>query len=181
MSEKNKQEKNSNRRTFLKNSGLALGGAGAILSGNSWSLVPNIMVSDKERPQQDFGIQFGDISCDRGIVWGRADRPSRMLVEYSYREDFRHAVKLRGPDALENSDFTARLDLQNLAPDQQVFVRVSFQDLSNQRIVSADVEGHFMTAPNHTHNHASRDIHFVWGGDTAGQGWGINPHIAPVS
>src|SRR5262249_2029759 len=78
----------------------------------------------------------------------------------------------RGPYALETSDYVARVDLTGLPSDSDIFVRVMFQDLSNDRIVSAAVLGSFRTAPV-----KRRDIRFLWGGDTAGQGWGINPDL----
>src|SRR5262245_27645305 len=34
-----------------------------------------------DRPAITHGIQSGDVSIDSGVVWARADRPSRMLVE----------------------------------------------------------------------------------------------------
>ena len=45
-----------------------------------------------------------------------------------------------------------------------------FQDLSNDRNLSEPVLGNFRTAPQ-----KNRAIRFLWSGDTAGQGWGINP------
>jgi alkaline phosphatase D len=47
-----------------------------------------------------------------------------------------------------------------------------FQDLSNDRVISDPIFGHFRTAP--TRN---RRIRFLWSGDTAGQGWRINPEF----
>ncbi len=48
--------------------------------------------------------------------------------------------------------------------------RVIFQDLDYKGSYSAPVKGTFRTPPK-----SGRDIFFVWGGDTADQGWGINP------
>jgi phosphodiesterase/alkaline phosphatase D-like protein len=33
-------------------------------------------------------LQSGDVSLDSGVVWARADRPARMLVEASTTESF---------------------------------------------------------------------------------------------
>jgi len=33
-----------------------------------------------ERPLITHGVQSGDVSARRAVVWARADRPSRMLV-----------------------------------------------------------------------------------------------------
>ena len=104
------------------------------------------------------------------MIWSRSDRPARLLVEYDVSEHFVKPTRVRGPFALDTTDFTARVDLTDLPDDSAIFVRVMFQDLSNDRIVSEAVEGSFRTAPVR-----NRAIRFLWSGDTAGQGWGINP------
>ncbi|MFX5268098.1 alkaline phosphatase D family protein, partial [Acinetobacter baumannii] len=48
--------------------------------------------------------------------------------------------------------------------------RVRFRDLSHPAIEGEPLVGRFRTAPADR-----RDVSFVWGGDVAGQGWGINP------
>ncbi len=62
-------------------------------------------------PLMEQGIQLGDLSAGRAIVWSRTDRPSRMMVEYAFNEQFQDSRIVRGPYALENSDFTAKQDL----------------------------------------------------------------------
>jgi alkaline phosphatase D len=157
------------RRKFIQYSGATLGGVA--LSGGVSNFAFSMITLDSARPQLQQGIQIGDVTASKGLIWSRSDRPSRMFVEYSYHENFQQSWTLNGPYALEKSDFTARLDLTGLAPDRDVFLRVGFQDLSNDRVLSEIVTGHFKTAP----ILRSRDLHFLWGGDTAGQGWGINP------
>ena len=71
---------------------------------------------------------------------------------------------------LPESDFTAKMLLENLPAGQDIFYRVRFRDLSHIDIQSEPVVGRFRTAPADR-----RDVSFVWGGDVAGQGWGINP------
>jgi alkaline phosphatase D len=71
---------------------------------------------------------------------------------------------------LANSDFTARLDLRDLPPGEQIFYRVSFEDLAVPGSMSETAAGRFRTAPV-----TARNIRFVFSGDEAGQGWGINP------
>lgn len=151
----------SNRRLLLK-SGLAL--AGVPLLGGA----PAVVVAAGARPQATHGIQLGDLSLGRTMVWSRADMPARLHVEYAYDESFAGAVRVRGPLALESSDFTARVDLQGLLADRQVFVRAWFENLDNSRATSEPVLGRFRTPA------LRRSVRFVWGGDTAGQGWGIN-------
>lgn len=122
------------------------------------------------RPQTPSGLQIGDVVGDRALVWSRTDRPARMFVERSLRDDFSDATRIRGPVALESNDYTARLDLTDLPPGQRVFVRVMFEDLATGRTMSAPLEGRFVTAPVER-----RNVRFVWSADTAGQGYGINP------
>jgi alkaline phosphatase D len=119
-------------------------------------------------PLMEQGIQLGDPAPGRVVVWSRSDRPARMMVEYAFNEQFTDSRIVRGPYALEVSDFTARQDLTGLPDGSDVFVKVWFEDLTNARAKSDPVSGHF-----HTIGHRD-DIRFVWGGDTAGQGWGIN-------
>ena len=60
--------------------------------------------------------------------------------------------------------------LENLPAGQDIFYRVRFRDLSHTDVAGEPVVGRFRTAPADR-----RDVSFVWGGDVAGQGWGINP------
>jgi alkaline phosphatase D len=170
----------SSRRRFLK-AGVATA-AGVVLPG--WTLVkgaPAIITSDTERPQALQGVQFGDPGNGAVVVWSRSDRDARMLVEWSYDEQFQGVHRVVGPYALDTTDFTARQDLEGLEPGSEVFVRVSFQSLSNARAVGEPVTGRFVVPPDELvrdgrrPGHAGRDLRFLWGGDTAGQGWGINP------
>jgi alkaline phosphatase D len=162
-----------NRRQFLLTSALTGGGIVAnnlVSQSRVFAEAPAIITSEKMRPGIPYGVACGDISDDSVIIWSRSDRPARMIVEYSTNESFRGGQRVFGPNALEDSDFTARLNLENLPPGQQIFYRVSFQNLSDTNIYSAPVMGTFRTPAKQR-----RDIFFAWGGDTAGQGWGINP------
>jgi alkaline phosphatase D len=126
------------------------------------------VAADNNVPQMEQGIQIGDLAPGRAIVWSRSDRPARMFVEYAFNEQFTDATTIRGPYAMDGSDFTARQDLVGLPEGKDVFVKVWFEDLTNARGKSEPVTGHFHTLGKHD------AIRFVWGGDTAGQGWGIN-------
>src|SRR6201993_438293 len=123
-----------------------------------------------DRPAVTHGVQSGDVTADSGVVWARADRPSQMLVEVATTESFSNARALPPIAALPESDFTAKMLLENLPAGQDIFYRVKFRDLSHPDIVGEAVTGRFRTAPADR-----RDVSFVWGGDVAGQGWGINP------
>jgi alkaline phosphatase D len=166
----NKRSDETNRRLFLKK---AIGaGLGPLAFRRSlFSPIPQA-----ERPQILSGVQSGDLSADRVVIWSRSDRSARMIVEYSTSDSFRDVRRVVGPAALEASEFTARVDLTGLPTGQRIFYRVIFQDLSDIRVYSEPAVGSFQTA-GQTVGPAKRDVSFVWGGDVCGQGWGINPEF----
>ncbi|MFN6559315.1 MAG: alkaline phosphatase D family protein [Nostoc sp. ChiSLP01] len=162
-----------NRRQFLLRSAVTAGGiitTNVVSKSPVFAQAPAIITSDKMRPDIPYGVASGDVSNDGIVIWSKSDRPAKMIVEYSTSDSFKNVQRVVGPNALKDSDFTARLFLKNLPPDQQIFYRVSFQDLNYKNTSSAAVKGSFRTPSKY-----GRDIFFVWGGDTAGQGWGINP------
>jgi phosphodiesterase/alkaline phosphatase D-like protein len=122
-----------------------------------------------DRPRITCGLQSGDVSTDSAIVWARADRPARMQVDCSTVESFATIVRSSSIDALPDHDFTAKLLLEGLPPGQEIFYRVRFDDIG-EGIAGETQIGHFRTAPLEP-----RSLSFVWSGDTAGQGWGIDP------
>lgn len=136
--------------------------ASALMATLSFSL--NISAA----PQIEHGIQIGDVTDGHAIIWSRSSEASRMMIEYAYSEDFSNSMTIRGPHATSSTDFTARQDLTGLKNGKDVFVKVWFEGLTNDREQSNVVTGKFHTIGKH------EDIRFVWGGDTAGQGWGIN-------
>jgi alkaline phosphatase D len=122
------------------------------------------------RPQVTHGVASGDVSADRAIVWSRADRPSRMVVQWDTTEAFRSPRTLRGPAATAETGFTARVDLTGLPVGQRIVYRVRFEDLADTRVASEPVTGTFRTPAR-----AAADVTLAWSADTVGQGWGINP------
>lgn len=121
------------------------------------------------RPVFAHGVQSGDITAQGGMVWTRADRPARIALEVATTEGFEDARHLAALNALPDSDHAVKALVQGLSPDQTVFYRMTATDLSDVNAVSEPVTGRFRTAPTE-----KRDIRFVWSGDTAGQGWGID-------
>jgi alkaline phosphatase D len=87
-----------------------------------------------DRPIVTHGVQSGDVGTDGGVVWARADRPSQMLVEVATTDSFAEARKLPPIAALPESDFAAKMLLENLPAGQDIFYRVSFRDLSHPEI-----------------------------------------------
>jgi alkaline phosphatase D len=122
-----------------------------------------------DRPLMTHGIQSGDVSIDSGVVWARADRPARMLVEVSTTESFKAIRGATFVDALAETDFTAKALIENLPAGQDIFYRIRFEDLSFPGGTSEPRIGRFRTAPSER-----RSVSFLWSGDTAGGGWGID-------
>jgi alkaline phosphatase D len=123
-----------------------------------------------QRPVITHGVQSGDVSTDSGMVWARADRPARMLIEASTSDSFKDVCHASFVDALPETDFTAKALLENLPAGQDIFYRLRFHDLLSGQAISEPAVGQLRTAPADR-----RSISFVWSGDTAGQGWGIDP------
>ncbi len=117
------------------------------------------------------GVAAGDAGSGRIVIWSRCDRAARMSVEYATSEQFTNARTVRGPTAVDASDFTARVILPDLPAAQRIFYRVRFQDLAGLRDWSEPVSGRFSTAP----WSGARDVTLAWSADSVGQGWGINP------
>src|SRR5262245_58038464 len=155
-----------NRRQFLRaGAGAAAGVSLAAFPGAAPAFV-------RSRPKLPYGIQSGDVTADSAIVWARGDRPSRMLVEVDTTPRFKHARTLRGPILTPDHDLAGKVVLGDLHADQQVFYRVTLEDLSSHAVRSEPAVGSFTTPPL-----KRRDVSFTWSGDLAGQGWGINEDI----
>ncbi|HEX6142042.1 MAG TPA: alkaline phosphatase D family protein [Geminicoccaceae bacterium] len=152
------------RRSLMATGALTLAGRSALAQQGAPAIVT------RRRPSLPYGVQAGDLRDGRAILWARADRPARMMVDVATTESMRNARTVGGPFALEDSDFTAKLDLGHLPLGQRIFYRVRMVDLGDLGSESEPVIGSFMTPPA-----GESDVRFVWSGDTAGQGWGINP------
>jgi alkaline phosphatase D len=134
---------------------------------------PSLIRSDHLRPVLPGGIQSGDVTSSRGVIWAHADRPARMHLEWSTREDFRDARRIRGPAAHDGNGFTAAVDLEGLPAGEQILYRVQFESLENPRTLSEPWIGRFRTAPDFERG-MERPLRLAWSGDCAGQGWGID-------
>src|SRR4051812_48875778 len=151
-----------NRRRFLQTTAAVatLTGAPAIIRAQG---------RGEQRMALPYGVASGDVADGRAVIWARADRPSRMIVEYATTESFKDPKRIVGPAAMEATDFTSKLDLSGLPAGQRIFYRVSYEDLAHPRINTEAVVGSFKTA-----SLVPRDINVVFSGDTCGQGFGIN-------
>ena len=165
-------DRSFSRRQLLLGGAAAAGGA-VLLGGRRADAgvarrAPALLRAD--RPRLTHGVQSGDVLGERAIVWGKADRASRMWVEVatSERGEFR---RVRGPVVGASTAFTGKVDLDGLRPGQRHVYRVRFADLDDPTLLSEPVRGTLMAPP------ASKraDVRLVWTGDCVGQGWGINP------
>jgi alkaline phosphatase D len=76
----------TDRRAFIKTT-LASGVTFALPAFGQQA--PAIVTSERMRPQAISGLQIGDVSADRALVWSRADRPARKRV---------HGLRAKGAD-----------------------------------------------------------------------------------
>jgi alkaline phosphatase D len=152
------------RRQFIK--------AGAAAGASVVAFPQGAPAFVRSRPVLTHGIQSGEVTAGSGVVWARADRPSRMLVQLGERHGRRGGRWIDGPVLTDRTDFTGKVKLGWLPPGREIDYRVALQDLRNPGVRSAPAEGSFRTAPLDR-----RDVSFAWSGDLAGQGWGINPDL----
>ncbi|MEM8620561.1 MAG: alkaline phosphatase D family protein [Actinomycetota bacterium] len=150
------------RRVFLAGSA-AVVGAGAL-----WGISSTGQIR-RGRPEITHGVQSGDVGAGAAVVWARADRASRMFVEFDTTPAFRSGQSVEGPTVTDATDLTGKLVLSDLPAGQDVFYRVTFADTDDSSLVSEPAVGRLRTAPTDR-----SDINFVWSADTAGQGWGID-------
>jgi alkaline phosphatase D len=122
-----------------------------------------------DRPRITHGLQSGDASLHSGVVWARVDRPARVTFDIATTESFRDLARSVAIDALPESDFAVKALIDGLPAGQDIFYRVRCQDLAEPTLAGEPAIGRFRTAPANR-----REVSFVWSGDTAGQGWGID-------
>ncbi|MCB5169400.1 alkaline phosphatase D family protein [Streptomyces bambusae] len=126
------------------------------------------------RPQALWGTQTGEVTAHSALMWVRSDRPARMWVETAPTETFRHGVRRwSGPLLGPGTDFTGTTALHGLPPGRQVHYRVLLADPDDPRRTGAPVYGTFRTSP----ERRRAGVRFLWSGDLAGQGWGINTEL----
>jgi alkaline phosphatase D len=157
------------RRTFISTTA---GLVAAAVRARVFGQAPAIVTSDRIRPRIDYGIGAGDPADGRAVIWAHADRPAQMVVEYATTESFKDARRVTGALATPDTGLTARLIIGGLEPAQDVFYRVSFEDVADPRVVSEPVTGRFRTPP--IERRPRHAVRIAWTADTCGQGWGID-------
>jgi alkaline phosphatase D len=159
------------RRAFLSAAAaLPLSGLRGIIATRRSPAMMARVLADSSAPAIPGGVQSGDVTATRAMLWSRTDRAAQMMVELSDDESFRTVRLVEGPAALEDTAFAAKLDVGDLTAGEPVFYRAWFEDLERPGLRSEAVAGRFRAAPR-----AARDLTVCWSGDVVGQGWGINP------
>ncbi|MEM7543358.1 MAG: alkaline phosphatase D family protein [Pseudomonadota bacterium] len=153
------------RRQFLK-AALSLAVAPPARSAGA----PQVIRAASALPKMPSGVMSGDVSLEGAVIWSRTDRPARMFIEYATNDRFENSFGVRGPVALEDSDFTAQVTLTELPWGQRIFYRVLFEDIGDPMFSSPPMAGSFQTPT----WGSTRDVSFSFSGDEAGQGWGIS-------
>ena len=152
-----------NRRAFLRNS------AALSVAGFAGGLASPRLSRAASRPAITHGLQSGDVGMSSGVVWARVDRPARVYFDVATTELFRNPTQTVFVDALPESDLTVKVLIENLPSGEQIFYRARTVDLIDANATGEPAIGQFRTAPADR-----RNVSFVWSGDTAGQGWGID-------
>ena len=156
------------RRHFLERA-LSAVAAAHLPQRSAAAQAPAVVTSDRVRPRIDYGVGAGDPVDGRAVIWAHVDRPAQMVVEYATSDSFKGARRISGAIATPDTGLTARMVIGDLRRGQDVFYRVTFEDLADSRIVSAPQVGRFRTA-----HEERRPVRLAWSADTCGQGWGID-------
>ncbi|TFD82527.1 alkaline phosphatase [Cryobacterium sp. Sr8] len=132
------------------------------------------------------GISTGDVTTDSGVLWSRGSGQGLLVATLRAVDDGGSPLGggrafervLRGSLASEATDFTSRINSRNLPSGTRFALSLQFEDVDGN--LGEAAQGSFSTAPGQGRRgsgSAPRGQSFVWTGDTAGQGWGINEEI----
>lgn len=184
------------RRNILKGA-LAAAGAAAVVpaaaaggASTAYAARPSAVALVRNRLLLPSGIATGDVTADSGVLWSRASGPGRLVASLLAVDDGGQPLRggrafqrvLRGSIASEATDFTSKINAQHLPSGTRFALTMHFEDPEGNAGETA--QGSFSTAPGSNTNglgaiggRTGRGQSFVWSGDTAGQGWGINEDI----
>lgn len=175
------------RRNILKGA-LAAAGAAAVVASTSPAQAarPSGVALLRNRLTLPSGIATGDVTADSGVLWSRASGPGRLVASLLAVDDDGSPLRgrgafqrvLRGTAASEATDFTSKINARQLPAGTRFALKMHFEDAEGHAGETA--LGSFSTAPgigSTSNGRTRRRQSFVWSGDTAGQGWGINEEI----
>ena len=152
------------RRTFLTSTAVAAVSAGFDLRSPRAIAAP---AQVHDRLTLTSGVQSGEVTTTRAVLWSRADGPGRLVARVT---SGRQSRVLRGGEASAATDHTAKLFLAGLTPGREYDAALWFEDENGRA-------GEVQHARFRTASERPEPTSFVWTGDTCGQGWGINPDL----
>ena len=157
------------RRTLLRGSaGLGLAALAAQTTAR-----PAAALVRSGRPVLTHGVQSGDPRAGAVGLWSRADRPARLVAEVSTDPSFRRIVRRTStPVVTAASDFTGQVRVGGLPSGVDLHYRITPVDPHDPTLAGEPTVGRFRSAVSDR-----RPIRFLWSGDIAGQGWGVNPEL----
>ncbi|CAH0272101.1 Alkaline phosphatase D [Arthrobacter sp. Bi83] len=170
---------------------------GAIAAAGAAAVAPSLIVPAhaarpsgvplvRNRLTLPSGISTGDVTTNSGVLWSRASGPGRLVANLLAVDEYGTPLRggrafqrvLRGTTASEATDFTSKINAQHLPAGTRFALTMHFEDTEGHAGETA--HGSFSTAPGtgtFRSGRTARRQSFVWTGDTAGQGWGINEEI----
>jgi alkaline phosphatase D len=180
------------RRNVLKGA-IAAAGAAAVapsLVVPAHAARPSAVPLVRNRLTLPSGISTGDVTTNSGVLWSRASGAGRLVASLVAVDEDGSALRgsrafsrvLRGTTASDATDFTSKIAARDLPSGTRFALTMHFEDPDGNAGETA--RGSFSTAPGSKANSVwsrsggtKRGQSFVWTGDTAGQGWGINEEI----
>ena len=180
------------RRNVLKGA-IAAAGAAAVapsLVVAAHAARPSAVPLVRSRLALPSGISTGDVTTSSGVLWSRASGAGRLVANLLAVDEDGSPLRgsrafsrvLRGTTASDATDFTSKIHARDLPSGTRFALTMHFEDPDGNAGEAA--RGSFSTAPGSKasslwsrSNGEKKGQSFVWTGDTAGQGWGINEDI----
>lgn len=182
---------NISRRSIVKGALAAASAVAATAAPAAAANRPAAIPLVRNRLTLPSGISTGDVTSHSAVLWSRASGTGRLLATLRTTDAEGNALRgkgafervLRGGWATEATDFTAKINAQSLPAGSRFDLTLQFEDENGQlsdagrgSFTTADGPGSAGRSP-HRGGPAKRGQSFVWTGDTAGQGWGINEEV----
>ena len=158
----------TSREPHLGRRPVLLGTAAGLLAGGLVRPATAAPGQVRDRLTLPSGVQSGDVTTTSAVLWARSSGPGRLVA----RIDGRRTV--RGPWVSAVSDHTGRIEVSGLLPGREHSATLWFEGEDGSR-------GEPGTFTFRTGDTSPAPTSFVWTGDTAGQGWGINPDLGGMT
>jgi alkaline phosphatase D len=180
------------RRSLVKGTAAAVGIAIAGTSPAQAAMRASPTPLVRKRLPLPSGISTGDVTSNSAILWSRASGPGQLIAKLRAVDDDGRLLRgsgsfdrvIQGGWATPECDFTAKIQAEQLPPGTRFDLTLHFEGSDGN--LSEAGQGTFSTAPGRGRGGSGtgpartarrRSQSFVWTGDTAGQGWGINEEI----